>query len=647
MTSPTTGGLPSRPPERPVVWSVVAPLLVAVTAMIGGLVLIVVIRPFGWRLLAALPPWILGIAALILFSYALEQSLPGGRRRWVGEVLHWLSASFVALALVVVLGAFVPSLLSLSVSPSFIAALGCDALIGLLAGLLTLGLTAFSGWAGGKLSDGALMRWSTEEQPERLRLSRDDWSWRDAIRMVVFPIAGVLLSAGFTQAFAAVPSRTAAPAADTAPKLPSVGTSIVLPLTVWFLVTGLVWLAFDWVRDRDKIRQIHTQTAQAERQARHSHLRRRRATHATALAIGLAIVIGWSSAWVLDDVIQRSLSTHGTVTRVSIRSVPAARQGAYLAQRFVPQFELAPRERWQPTTVDWYVAHSRPTNSQTFCGPGSEEKGGCRELCAITTGAKCDSLCDDPDPKACAAPGDSPHAVYYRSLDAANAPNVHPAKSGHDWAVIEYWIFYNYDSLSAGPLITQWHQSDWEQVSVLTERKGSTVYPVEVGFSEHCYGAAVPATEVSWNGSHPVSFVGLGSHANYPTQNDLPIRQLQCLTRQTPRYLGVAGLFFNPQVAGWSLELPIAYLIGLRDSTGTRTVADVQPISQQATPSIWSFHGFWGVDNNLQILAGRVPTGAGPQSPQDQNPSLNPFHNMFCSSKWIKLSPTPATAWVC
>lgn len=648
MTSPTTptAGLPRGAPRRSVVWSVFVPFLAALTLMSLGLVLIVVIRPFGWRLLATLFLSILGIAALILFSYGLEQSLPGRRRHpWAGEVLHWLSASFVALALVVVLGAFVPSLLSLSVSPPFFVALGCDALIGLLAGLLTLGLTALSGWAAGELSDVALLRWSKEEQPERLRLSRDDWSLRDAIRIIVFPIVGVVLSAGFTQAFAAVPSRTAAAAADTAPKLPPVGSSIVLPVGIWFLTTGLVWFAFDWVARRNQ--RTRPQTAQAGSQARRSHLRRRRATHASALAIGLAIAIGWGFAFALDDVIQGSLATHGTVTAVSIRTVPAAHQEAYLAQRFVPQFELAQREPWQPTTVDWYVTHSQETKSQPFCGPGSQEKGGCRELCAIKAGANCKPVCDDADPKACAASGGSPHAVYYRYLDAVNTPKAHPAGSGHDWAVIEYWIFYNYDSLSAGPLITQWHQSDWEQVSVLTDRKGSTVYPVEVGFSEHCYGAAVPATEVSWNGSHPVSFVGLGSHANYPTQNDLPIRQLQCLTRQTPRYLGVAGLFFNPRVAGWSLELPIAYLIGLRDSTGTRTVADVKPISQQSTPSIWSFHGYWGIDNNLRILAGRVPTGAGPQSPQDQNPSLDPFKNMFCGSTWIKVSPTPATAWVC
>jgi hypothetical protein len=265
----------------------------------------------------------------------------------------------------------------------------------------------------------------------------------------------------------------------------------------------------------------------------------------------------------------------------------------------------------------------------------------------MKAGAKCAPLCDDSDPKTCAPIGGHPSAVYYLYRDAANTPTDHPARSGHDWAVIEYWIFYNYDSLDTA-LVTQWHQSDWEQVSVLVERRRSTVYPVEVGFSEHCYGAVVPATEISWNGSHPVSFVGLGSHANYSTQNDLPIRQLQCLTRQTPRYLGAAGLFFNPRVAGWSLELPIAYLIGLRDQTGqARTVADLKPISQRDTPSIWRFHGYWGVNNNLQIVVGGVPTGAGPQSPQDQNPSRKPFRDMFCSTTWLKVSPTPATAWVC
>lgn len=44
---------------------------------------------------------------------------------------------------------------------------------------------------------------------------------------------------------------------------------------------------------------------------------------------------------------------------------------SYLAQQFVPQFELAPHELWQRTAVDWYVAHSTLTTSQTFLSKGA------------------------------------------------------------------------------------------------------------------------------------------------------------------------------------------------------------------------------------------------------------------------------------
>lgn len=609
--------------------------------MIVALVLIVAIRPIGWRLLAAFLLWIPGAASLILFSDGLDQLFPGRRRRrWVVEALHWLSASFVALALTVVLGAFVPSLLGLSVSPHFWPALGCDALIGALAGFATFLLVASSGWAGEKLAH-VLRRlgWIEDEEPKRAPVSFwADWSWRDGLRMVLLAIAGVLVSGGVTWLLAPAPSNTAAPAADTAPRLPSVWTSIVVPIAVWLLVTGLVWFAFD---------QVGSESKRLRALPHDVRWRRRRATHGSALAICLAIVVGWISAVALDGVIQDSLSARGTVPAVSVQSVPPAGQVAYLAERFVPQFELASGEPWRPTTVGWYVAHSIKTSSRKFCGPSKTETQGCRELCDMETGGKCASRCDEPDPQACAPAGGNPDAVYYLYEDAANTPQDHPAQSGHDWAVIEYWIFYNYDSLHAG-LVKQWHQSDWEQVSVLLDRTPVTVHPVEVAFSEHCYGTIRPATRVSWNGSHPVSFVGLGSHANYPTHNDLPIRNLQCLTRQSPRYLGAAGLFFNPVVAGWSLELPAAYLIGLRDHTNrTRPIADVQPIPQKSTPDIWLFHGYWGVDNNLRVEVGGLPTGAGPASPQDQNPSVYPFKDMFCNSSWLKLAPTPATAWVC
>ena len=630
MTDPiAVGCAPGTPvPRRPAAWSVLAWLLGGALALIGALVVIVVIRPLGWRLLATLLLWLAGIAALLLFSDGMDQSWTGPRRQWASQALHWVSASFVALALVVALGAIVPSLLSVPVSPSLLAALGCDLLIGVLAGVATVLLTTLSGWAGGWLSY-RIRRWrgDPEEQAGRFRLGlRDEWSRRQAIRIIVLPVAGVLLSALAEQLLAGVPASTTKAAADTVPQDASLWGSVILPLIVWIGATGLVWLAFDKVGIAID----------------HSHPRRRRATHASALAVGLAILLGWLSASTLDSLIKDSLSGgHHQLSGVSIQSVPSGQRPAYLAREFVPQFELAPGERWEPTTVDRYVSSSRLTSATPFC----TTKTPCREL--ICTSASC-GHCDDPDPDSCAPAGGQPHAVYYRYLTAPSTGTDQPAQPGHDWAVIQYWIFYDYDSLQTD-VVTQWHQADWEQVSVLVDRTGLKVYPVEVGFSEHCYGADVPAAEVTWaSGTHPLSYVARGSHANYPTPNDLPIRELQCLTRQTPRYLGAAGLFFNPRVAGWSLELPIAYFTGLRDATGRAlTVSDAQPISQAATSAVASFGGYWGLDNNLQVLAGRVPTGAGPQSPQEQNPAKKPFHDMFCSSKWLRVDPGAIAAWVC
>jgi len=58
-TTPTAGPLDRRT-NRPSVWSAFLPLLAGVVALIVALVLIVVIRPLGWRLLATIALWVVG-----------------------------------------------------------------------------------------------------------------------------------------------------------------------------------------------------------------------------------------------------------------------------------------------------------------------------------------------------------------------------------------------------------------------------------------------------------------------------------------------------------------------------------------------------------------------------------------------------------
>jgi hypothetical protein len=85
--------------------------------------------------------------------------------------------------------------------------------------------------------------------------------------------------------------------------------------------------------------------------------------------------------------------------------------------------------------------------------------------------------------------------------------------------VLQYWLFY-YDNpllLPATPFGTFWqsHEGDWELVNVILDSSGE---PLEAAYSQHCSGQRMawndPRLEIR-DGTHPVSYVALGSHANY------------------------------------------------------------------------------------------------------------------------------------
>jgi hypothetical protein len=591
----------------------------------------VLIGPTGVRVPVALALVFCGLTSLVLFSDALERWWSRPRRRRLGECLHWLSTAVVALAIVVILGLFAPSIIG--PSPSSARLVVADLVLGVASGGLTLLVTMVAAVVAGRLARG-MTRWLGG----RASLTQLDARFTDqlsplaALRTVVMAVAGMLATTWIADHVADWPSGQPA-AADVTVRSPTAWNAIWLPLIAWFVATAVAWIAFSVVKPLRP----------------EAHERRRRATRASAIAVGLAILIGVASASLLSSYVRGRLSSGPHPVPSVSGSLTAARANA-LATSFSPRLILDPREHWDPTTVNWYVANSHIDKNTTRCRPhGGSEPDGCRTLnCPRAPGLTCD-MCDDSDPGACAPAGDlrSPYA-YYEYIDATTDKRDGPAKQGHDWGVIEYWLFYNYDSLKAG-LVTQWHQADWEQVSVLVEQRGARVWPVEVAFSEHCYGAVVPAARVQWEDTHPVSYVGLGSHANYPTKNDLPVRFV-CLEGHPPRYLGVAGLLSAPQFNGSSLELPVVNLIGLRDQTGERPgAADTRLIAARTTGSIWSFHGYWGLDNNLHILFGHSRPGPGPTSPQDQGPWMKPFDDMLCGPTWLRVPPVRRedTSWIC
>ena len=592
-------------------------LAVALVAMFVALVIVVAIEPLGWHLLASFPFLVIGTIALLLFSDGLDRTMADDAKlRRASSMVRWGSAALVALAIAVLTGIVATSVFGYSPATGW--AILIDVGIGLFAGGLMLLIVAGSAAALGPVVDSVAGFLGAGEEREGLRTPfRKRWSRLEALRALALGAVGLLLSAGFAELFGpSTPSRSGA--ADTLPHHPSAWSTLGWPLLGWVVGTGAVWCLFA----RRTSGGISAQRG------------RRHVTHASALSVALLIALAWVTAAGLDSHARGGLSAGvGRVPQVTLAEATLTSSPA-LARSFAPILRLAPDERWSPTSVAWYRAHSTPDSHSQYL----------RLACPSSDARTCDP-CDSPDPpKSCAPSGRDLPALYYRYYTPADAraQHDHLPLGRHDWTVIQYWIFYNYDSLNAG-IITQWHESDWEQVSVLVERDGTAVRPVEVAYSEHCYGAIVPAGRVAWSGSHPISYSGRGSHGNYPTQSDLPIRELHCLTPTEPRYLGVAGLFFDPTLDGSASELPLAYVIGLRDSTGrTRTVSQPELIPAKTT----GWNGYWGVDNNLTVLWGRLHTGNGPASPQNQNPWKQPFKAMYCAPTWLHVT-SKTTHWVC
>jgi hypothetical protein len=589
------------------------------------------------RLLFVLLIMLPAVLALMLASDSIERGVSESFRGWAGRV-YWLTTSIAVLAAVIIGGAAVTLLVP--DQPGFwrvVIDLLVDLGLGSVAGALAVGLITLVGGSLGEAIYRFQLRFGSEHRAHRWKPpstgeQHAGSTRRQLLRAAAIGAAGLLFSAVYTMIITTATTNQSGAAEAPTQVLKSPWSTILAPLVAWFLGTGIVWLLFS----REHVRKGRWSLLAENRRLRHS-------AHGTALAIGLLILGGWLTARTLEHRAEGRLWSGPLQHVPSVPATPAqwTSQSPYLAQRFEPRFWLTRDERWSPTSVSWYLANSDTTKTAPFC----QTREGCHELDIPKLS------CDGASPPAgCAPSGTAEPSLYYRYCEGGECGRETPSAPDVSWKVVQYWIFYNYDSLQAG-MVTQWHQSDWEQVSVLLRRTDNVVRPVEVAFSEHCYGARLPAERARWEGTHPVSYVGKGSHANYPRPVSLPVRQLRCSLGLTPRYFGVAGLFFEPAFDGTSLELPLAYTIGLRDrAERARPVGPLPLLPLAATPAVNGFKGSWGRDNDLAFLElGPLATGAGPPAPQVQGPWGRPFPAMFCSQSWLSIAPHEhsTTSWVC
>ena len=171
-----------------------------------------------------------------------------------------------------------------------------------------------------------------------------------------------------------------------------------------------------------------------------------------------------------------------------------------------------------------------------------------------------------------------------------------------DRIVLQYWYFY-YDDVYSYPFAPQgalWqaHEGDWEVVNVVLSDDEE---PLFVGYSQHCLGQRRQwADSPRADGTHPIVYVALGSHANYFTPG---LHQFNpaCVPANVRALLQSFGL---PQPTD------------VVSSDGPSADESIHFLDDD-TPSWVGFPGTWGELQYFHAPApiGTVPFGASPQGP--------------------------------
>jgi hypothetical protein len=272
----------------------------------------------------------------------------------------------------------------------------------------------------------------------------------------------------------------------------------------------------------------------------------------------------------------------GAAKTTSVPSPPV------LLARFAPILVLHPLERFAPVPVDGFLADSdleRQTASGWERVDGPPPAGGAdlrldERYCDPHQGIAAAGCYADAEAKHAASP-----AVYGATFRRGNR------------IALQYWLFYPYDDFSPTVPpggIWQVHEGDWESVSVIVDLQGA---PQVVGLSSHCDGTQRTWAKAPKQGTHPIVYVALGSHANFFTTGHEPLRA-DCWTKQVITIIKAYG------------ALPI-------DHTAKGRV--VRPAVVRVTsksPSWMAFAGTWGETGYVHFPGNDpIENGAGPRGP--------------------------------
>jgi hypothetical protein len=336
---------------------------------------------------------------------------------------------------------------------------------------------------------------------------------------------------------------------------------------------------------------------------------------------------------------------------VRLKSVPEA-DDRKLARLFRPVLMFSEGERWEPNSVDSYLADATFIGANGSAVPATPEHLRRRRCPGITPapcytlttnceagGDRCsrgylrefdDEDCPTPDLRSCRRVKRG--AVYARVLRRDGSAEANHVFTGRGFfgarpdLLVQYWFFYRFNEWTrpvvAGQLV-QRHEADWEAVTVGL----GGGQPLFVAYSSHCGGVWRSWRDIEVDDqfdkkTHPLIAVAEGSHANYIRADD----------RRSPNWEACSGKIPKGSATA------VGYASNIRDETDDdwRWQPQRTILVDSETPAM-RFPGFWGRKDEMLLINERthpLSDGDAPKSPALQALWTDTVDRIFCSEVW-------------
>ena len=209
---------------------------------------------------------------------------------------------------------------------------------------------------------------------------------------------------------------------------------------------------------------------------------------------------------------------------------------------------------------------------------------------------------------------------YRAQADPDSCPYYGRVTRDRGFIALQYWFFYAMNDWRSTFGGVNDHEADWEQVTVfLPDPPDLSCRPAWVAFSSHDETGddlrrRSDDPDLQWRDTHPVVFVGAGSHSGACLPGDYLVtveppslgRLLAAL-----RHLSRLLLPWTREHAGTAFGLPfIDYHRGDGPGVGPGEAKKWRPVLiDDQTPWLRDYRGLWGLDTGDPFGGERAPAG--------------------------------------